>query len=490
MPLPFNDIPSNIRVPLFYAEFDNSAAQSGPSILAYRGLLIGQRTSTGLVAENIPTRITSPEQAGESFGLGSQLHRQVISWFASNTFTELWCIALDDNAGGVAAKGSVTINGGIFESGTLNFYIGGERVQVPVVLGDTVNDLAADLDAAINADDNLRVTSAVSLGTLTLTDKVKGEEGNSIDLRFNLNDEEMPSSLSPAIQAMGTVTAGSANPDISTAIAAMGDEWYQIMSMPYRDTANMTLMEAELTRRFGPTTMIDGMCCIAMNDTLNNMGAFGDSRNSPHMQLSECYQEPRPESEVAAETAALMAKYGQNDPARPFQFLNYAHRIAKSEADRFTLAERNLLLFDSVSTFHVNANGQVAVDRLITMYQENAAGAPDTSYLDVNTLLTLMYIRYDWRVYIVNKYPRHKLADDGTRFGPGQPIMTPKLAKSEAISKFEDWEKIGLVENIDQFKSELIAERNVSDPNRLDVLLPPNLVNQLRIFASLIRFFL
>ena len=46
----------------------------------------------------------------------------------------------------------------------------------------------------------------------------------------------------------------------------------------------------------------------------------------------------------------------------------------------------------------------------------------------------------------------------------------------------------GLVEDLANFKSHLIVERNVNDPNRLDVLYPPDLINQLRIFAVLAQF--
>jgi phage tail sheath gpL-like len=99
-----------------------------------------------------------------------------------------------------------------------------------------------------------------------------------------------------------------------------------------------------------------------------------------------------------------------------------------------------------------------------------------------------MYIRHDWRDYVLRKYPRHKLADDGTRYGIGQAVVTPVVMKAEAIAKFREWEDLGLVENIDNFKANLIAERNASDPNRMDVLLPPDLVNQLRIVANKIQF--
>jgi phage tail sheath gpL-like len=49
-------------------------------------------------------------------------------------------------------------------------------------------------------------------------------------------------------------------------------------------------------------------------------------------------------------------------------------------------------------------------------------------------------------------------------------------------------ESLGLVENMDAFKHYLIVERDLNDPNRINVLLPPDLVNQLRILAMLVQF--
>ena len=126
----------------------------------------------------------------------------------------------------------------------------------------------------------------------------------------------------------------------------------------------------------------------------------------------------------------------------------------------------------------------------MTTYQKNAYGAPDTAYLDVNTVLTLGYLRYDMRTFWLNKYPRHKLANDGTRYGAGQAIMTPKVAKAEVVNRFRMWEEQGLVEGFDQFKDDLIVERNGSDPNRLDILMSPDLVNQLRVTGVQIAFLL
>ena len=38
------------------------------------------------------------------------------------------------------------------------------------------------------------------------------------------------------------------------------------------------------------------------------------------------------------------------------------------------------------------------------------------------------------------------------------------------------------------FKAHLICERDTNDPNRVNVLYPPDLINQLRVFAVLAQF--
>jgi phage tail sheath gpL-like len=49
-------------------------------------------------------------------------------------------------------------------------------------------------------------------------------------------------------------------------------------------------------------------------------------------------------------------------------------------------------------------------------------------------------------------------------------------------------EYLGIVENLDTFKQYLIVERDTTDPNRVNVLFPPDYVNQLRVFAVLNQF--
>lgn len=488
MAISFNQIPTNLRVPGVRTEIDSSQAVRGVQLMQYRILLLGQKTAAGTAIALTPVRVTSATEARTLFGPGSMLAIMVEAALASNSLNELWCQPVADNGAGVAAAGSLAFGGAATEAGTLNFYIGGKRVQVAIASGATGASLATALVTAITDDTTLPVTAAVDgvdTAKVNITAKNKGEAGNSIDLRVNYQGESLPAGQTVTIVDMA---GGTGNPDLTTAIAALGDEWFQVWGMPYTDAANLTLVEGELADRFEPLREIEGHAFAAADATHGNLGTLGDSRNSPHLTIVAAAAEPMPPFAKAAETAAIAAFYASIDPARPLQTLPYSYCKPPAEADRFTLEERNLLLFDGIATTYVDDGGVMRTERLITTNKTNAAGAPDTAYLDVETLFTLMLIRHDWRDYIRLKYPRHKLANDGTRFGPGQAVVTPNVIKAEAISKFRAWEEIGLVEGFDQYKADLIVERNASDPNRLDVLLPPDIINGLRVVANVIAF--
>lgn len=478
--------PGSLRKPGVYSEIDNSQAVSGPQSVTYRRLLIGQKLAGGLAVANTLIRVTSAPQADAQFGAGSMLAGMVRAALAIDTYTELLVMPLIDNAAGVAATGTIAFTGTATASGTVELMIAGRRVSVGVISGDTATAIGAAAAAAITATADMPVTAAAVTGTVTLTSRHKGEVGNSLDARVNYYaGQALPAGVGATVTAF---TSGAGNPVLDTALAALGDEWLHAWAVPYTDAGSLASIKTELNSRFAWNREIEAHAFAAARGTQGSLGAIGDSHNSQHLTIIMANDEPMPAYEKAAETMAIAAYYAAIDPARPIQNLAYSWCLSPAAADRFTNEERNLLLFDGIATSKVATDGTMLVERLITTYKTNTAGASDISYLDSETLFTLMFIRHDWRDYILRKYPRHKLADNGTRYGIGQAVVTPNVMKAEAIAKFREWEELGLVENIDDFKANLIAERNVSDPNRLDMLLPPDLVNQLRIVANKIQF--
>ena len=82
------------------------------------------------------------------------------------------------------------------------------------------------------------------------------------------------------------------------------------------------------------------------------------------------------------------------------------------------------------------------------------------------------------------KYPRHKLAKDSMRVAAGQPIMQPKIAKTELLVLYAEMEEKGWVQDYEGYKSTLLAEVDIDDKSRLNIYDSPQLVGQLRVVAA------
>jgi len=116
------------------------------------------------------------------------------------------------------------------------------------------------------------------------------------------------------------------------------------------------------------------------------------------------------------------------------------------------------------------------------------SGVEDISYLDLNTKWTVDFIRFAVRARIALRFPRYKLANDGTQYAPGQAVVTPRTIRGELLALFRELEEVALVEGFEQFKNDLLVVRSTQDPNRVNAVLPPDIVNQFRVFAAAVQF--
>lgn len=489
MSVSYPNIPSNLRVPLFWAEMDNSEANttqdSGPS------LLIGFASTDSTIAKNQLTIMPSAALAGKVAGRGSQLARMVAKYRAIDPFGELWVIAVDEPEGDVAT-GTLTITGNAQASGTLSLYIGASRVQAAVVTGDAPTAIATTLAAVINANADLPVTAGAAAGVVTLTARHKGLTGNDIPLLMNyygtIGSENIPDGVNVTITAMA---GGTGAPDLSGTVAAMGDEPFDFIGTPFSDSASLATIALEMndfSGRWSYARQLYGHVYTAKIGTLSDLVAFGDTLNNQHITVAgyETGVQTAADELVALRTARN-AVFIRNDPARPTQTGELTGALPALAGNRFTLTEQQSLLMHGIATAY-SEGGVLRIQRDITTYKQNAYGVADNSYLDSETLHTSAYVIRQLKSIITSKYPRHKLANDGTRFGPGQAIVTPAVLKGEMCASYRTMERAGIVENFDLFKQHLVVERNVSDPTRVDVLFPPDYVNQLRVFALLNQF--
>ncbi|MFB9087683.1 hypothetical protein ACFFW8_25255 [Erwinia tracheiphila] len=227
MAISFQDIPDNIRVPLCYIEFDNSAAVKGTPQTLHKTLLLGLRLNTGSVPAGQPFRITSASAAESAFGRGSMLSTMAGAFIKANTYSDLWAVAVDDDENGIRATGTVTLSGPCKTSGQIALMIAGTSVRVTALAGDTATAMARKIAAAVNALKTLPVTATSAEDKVTLTARWSGVTGNDIDIRVNYYDGDMlPAGVGCTCSVM---TGGVGNPDLSDAIAAF---WRYMVELP------------------------------------------------------------------------------------------------------------------------------------------------------------------------------------------------------------------------------------------------------------------
>lgn len=493
MTLPFQNIPQNQRVPLFSAEVSNTEANSATA--NQRTLIIGQITSGGVAAPNVPIQSQGKADAINQGGAGSMLALMTATYRLNDSFGEVWYLPLADDPAALAAAGKVTIGTAPTATGTIYLYIGGVRIAVAVAATQTVAQIATALAAAINANANLPVTAAVSGTTpseVDITAKNKGENGNQIDLRLNYmgtrGGEALPDGIGIAITAM---TGGATNPDMTTALANLGSKPFDFIVCPYSDATSIDAIKMllnDISGRWSWEEMIYGHCFGAYAGSLGTCTTFGTSRNNPHECFLGMDGSPTPSWVIAAALGGAGSVSLRADPGLPLHTVPLLGVLAPPSEYQFQKNEQNSLLFTGISTYTVAQDGTVMIQELITTYQTNGFGQPDNSYLKVNTLFLLMYILRALETVVTSKYARVKLADNGTRFAPGSAIVTPNIVRGDLIAQYGELVYNGYAQNIAAFKEGLIVQRNANNPNRLDTLYPGSLINQLDILALLFQF--
>jgi phage tail sheath gpL-like len=498
MAVQFNSIPSNLRVPLFYAEVNAGPnAFQGPSRL----IVVGQRTSAGsLAADSIRLLDDDPQALG---GPGSQLAEMAIWARQNHPFGEIWVAALADPAG-VAATQTITVAVGILGStGTVVVYVCGERVEVAVGAADANTAVAANISAAINLGYTkfgrtltFPVLASVASNVVTLTARNIGALGNKIAIDKDLVGDEGPLQTHLTIAAGVT---GTGTPALGTLLAAFGDIEFDWIAAPYADTTSLDVIKTFLdgvSGRWSPLQQLYGHYLTTLFDTLGNLASAGSARNDPNVSIMGVANSPSPPWRWAAALGGRVAKDknigGEVDQAyqisRPLQTLDLVGiRPPKAKTNWFSNAQRNTLYQDGIAGFRVLVDGTVLIDRVVTTYRLNVWSQPDITWLDVETRAQLVYFVRYMRQRITQAYGRHALADDNPNGQPG--VVTPSILKAECVHIYKELELGGLVEKSELFAQSLVVERS-SDPNRVNAYLPVDVVNQFRVFAANVTTFL
>ena len=469
----FESIPSSIRKPGAYMEFNTRLAVRTLPSNKQRLLIFGQRMAAGTVAAGVATRVFSDADAGAFFGRGSQLHLMIKAAIQANRYVEITAVAADDAGSSARAVGSLTFAGTASNAGEITVYIGGEPTSVAVPAQTTAADAATSVMQALALQLDLPCTFAKDPGNTSKVDctaKNAGTVANGLRIDVAANVPGITVSVTQP-------TGGATNPDFAPLYAQMVAASDEILVVPFAIQAPLTALRTHIDSRSGAIEQRGCIGVYGITGTLSEATTLAGQLNAGRITGAFMPGCPTPSYMVAAAYAAVIAS--EEDPARPLNNLALTGVRPPALPSRLTRTEQEACLANGVTPLQVGPGEVVQIVRAVTTYTLNAAGALDISLLDLTTIRTLDYVRRSCRERIVLRFPRDKLSQ-----------RTPAKVRSELYDVLIKLEELEIVEAVENNKDGLIVERDSQDPNRLNARIPTDVVNGLHVFAGRIDLLL
>ncbi|MBR0643988.1 phage tail sheath subtilisin-like domain-containing protein [Plastoroseomonas hellenica] len=483
----FDEIPASYRVPGTYIEAKANYANIGILDYPARALVIGQKLATGTATVATAYRITRDDQLDALFGAGSVAAQMGRRFRAANTTSELWVMALADPATATAAAGAWVVTGNSTAAGTIAVAVGTRRITVSVPAGTSAVAAGTALRAAVAAVTDLPVTAAGVDGNVAVTAKHKGVVGNAIPLLVNpASDDHLPPGLSIAVTAMAD---GAGVPDIGDALAAIEAEWFTDIASAWGDSPNLSTLNASLGERYTAMGKRDAHAYVGLAGTFGTLSAAGAALNGKFMSVIGADGSPSTPWEWAASLCAIGVFHLTNDPARQLRTIALPGIAAPPPEKRFAQNERELLLRDGISTWTVDPDGTVRLERVVTTYQVSPLGIEDTAWLDIMVPKTLSRIRYDWASYISLNFPRHKLADDGSPAAEySDAVVTPRILHGSWGARCQLYTQRAWIEDVTRTVGLSRFVRDGTDKNRANAKQIVDIIGNLMVFAASLEF--
>lgn len=473
----------NTRVPGFYGQENVSNALQGLSPLVNKVVILAQETSSGSVPALTPTKVFDAGSAQLYFGAGSIAHKAVEAAIKANPNVNLTVLPLADAAGAAKAAGSFGVTGTCSVAGSINFWIGDELVAVNASVADTAVKVCDNAKLAIaNMISEMPITAGVT-GTnhIELTAKNGGTLGNQIALSYKAS-----ASLAGLSLGVTGMVGGTGDPDVGaygtggTALNAIVAGGYNVICSTLPDATNLGKINTMITYISGPVEQRPAVGVFAYTDLVGTYAAVetlcGTTINSGRMTCGYCSYASdslakSPQFELAASYAAIIG--AAVDPVIPFSGDVLVDMAPPSVVNRFTFAQKDDLLHNGVAPLYVAPGEQLAICRAVSTYTTNSSGVPDSTLLDINTYMTLDYVREQVRERITTVFQKAKLN-----------ARTIKLVRSEVLDVLYVLEQAQIVQNVEQYELGVIVEQDLTDVTRLDIAIPTNIVVGLQVIGA------
>jgi len=491
MSIEFTQIPDELLVPGQYQEIDNSLA--GSTGEEKKVLVIGIKGSGGTAEANKVVAISGDAKARNLLEEGYPAAVMAMNFMDLNKTEKLYALPLNEAAAGTAAVKSYTFTASPIKDGTFVRYVNGIKVSMAVSSGDTLDDLAAAFVASINSVRDMELEAEINAentAQVLLVALAKGENGNLMTVEAGLYGESDPAGIAAEL---ATVTVGSGNPDITAALAAMGETKYHYIITDLADAANIVLFSAELKSRYSGPRQCDGRMFLALSgedgddNTTGSMIAQASSINSPHIVLVPRGNNFQTPAVWAARFAAPLIRRLADDPAANTYDTEIDGLVSITQRNANV---REALLSAGIATYRVDSTGTVLVERAVTSYNADSDGNRNTSYLDVQITETISRVRAEINAEARTRYKKWKLAATNENFGSGAKVMTADIWKAFLVEMYQQVfiQEKQWCQDLASYKDSIIVEIDSDSKTRLNYQHKPTLIGQFYIGAGLTQF--
>jgi phage tail sheath gpL-like len=460
----FQNIPSSVRKPGVYVEFNTRSAVRNLPGNRQTTLIVAQRIAAGSVPALTLTNVFSDLDAALMFGYGSQAHRMVEAALQTNRYANLSVIAVDDAGGATATSWPITAAGAATAGGTFNVCLNDEVLPIAVSTSDTPTTVAAAIVAAVTARPYLPFSAANAAGVVTLTAKNKGTVANSFKVTTN-------STVTGMTLTVGAQTAGATDPDITPALTAAFLGGHDQVVMPYTNAPNLTALRNHLDSVGNYAEKRWALGFVASTGTLAAATTLSASINHAWINHAWCRNTVTSPMEVAAAYAATIA--ATEDPALPFDYVEVTGVTPPLVVDRTSRTEEESALYNGITPLNVGPGERVQIVRAVTTYTLNAAGVADPSMLDITTPRTLKYVAKVFVEDRARRYGRAKISDR---------LMADM--RDTGIVLLRLLEQLEIVEKVTDNLPQYMIERDTQDVSRLNERIPVDVINGLHILAE------
>lgn len=461
--------------------------RGGITFLPQRIAVIGQG-NTAATYSTTKAQHTSAASVAAAYGSGSPLHHAALKLLPANGdgvgTIPVTFYPLVDDASGVVSTGDITPSG----SATVqeSFIVRVNNIDSPafvIPVGASVADMVTLITDAINAELNMPIIAVDSTTVCDITSKWEGTSANDIVV------EIIGSTTAGVSFAVTQPVGGLVNPDISAALAQVGDVWETMIlnCLDIVDTTTLDLYSTFGEGRWGALTRKP--CVVFTGNTAAAVAAaiaVPDARKSDrtNAQLVSPGSNDLP-FVVAARQLARIAVLANNNPPHDYGSQNATGLVPGADSDQWDYAERDQAVKAGSSTVEVK-DGVVNVSDVVTFYHPVDEIPP--AYRYVVDIVKLQNIIFNLDLeFATAKWDGAPLLPDGQSTS-NPDAKRPSSAVAAIASIIDSLANNAILSDPTTAKKATVAEIDSGNPKRMNVCITVQLSGNTNVISIDLNF--